>query len=176
MKKKLKIGLGVVFGILLVIVFAILVCNRIGSRYEDLNETDQFILKELNTYCSDTETQDIWENFNLGDKTILAMGDSFGSIYLINPKKNINSVFAKKISMPSDYTIQVYRIASIDPQLLQFRIDGNFNSIGETYNLHGNDVYYTKYNKEDAVDREFSSTHYITFLSHEAFHYYMQDA
>lgn len=176
MKKKLMMSLGVILGIFLIAIFAIVIRNQIGYKYEDLNETDQFILKELNTYCSHTETQDIWENFKLGDKTVLAIGDSFGSTYLINPKKNISSVFAKKISMPSDYTIKVYRIASIDPQLLQFRIDGNFNSIGETYNFHENDVYYTKYNKEDAVDREFVSTHYITFLSHEAFHYYMQDA
>lgn len=78
--------------------------------------------------------------------------------------------------MPSDFSIEVYRISFIAPQLFSFRFDGNFNSIDKNYRLYRNDVYYTKYNQEDSVSSQFSSSHYITFLNHEAFHYYMQSA
>lgn len=173
--KRVKRGFGIIFGILLVAFCAIVIGNRFRAEYSDLSKTDQFILKELDTYCRQTKKSDIWQGFQLEDKTVTAIGDSFGSIYLINPQKEVQSLFAKKISMPDGYEIEVYRIAAVDPQLLQFWFDGNFNSLEEIYKLCGNDVYYTKYNKEDAVDRKFSSSHYITFLTHEAFHYYMQN-
>ncbi len=172
--KQLKRWIGIIFGILLAVFCVIVIGNRFRAEYNDLNKTDQFILKELDAYCRQTKESDVWQGFQLGDKAVAALGDSFGSIYLINPQKEVRSPFAKKIKMPDGYAIEVYRIAAVNPQLLQFRLDGNFNSLEEKYRLCGNDVYYTKYKKEDAVDRTFSSSHYITFLTHEAFHYYMQ--
>lgn len=56
-----------------------------------------------------------------------------------------------------------------------FRFDGNFNTTGKTYKLFGNEVFYTKYDDFNSISKEFTSSHYITFLTHEAFHYYMQE-
>lgn len=164
-----------ILGILVSIVVIMVVINKVNSSYDNLNATDQLVLKEINEYNSKTKSDDIWEGFELRNKTILALKDSFGEAYLINPQNKVSSIFTKQIKMPEDYEINVYRVSSLDPQLIKFRTNGNFNTIGENYNFHKNNVYYTKYDDSDSVDRKFSSKHYITFLSHESFHYYMQN-
>jgi hypothetical protein len=55
------------------------------------------------------------------------------------------------------------------------KVTGNFNTIGEKYSMFGDDVYYVKYSREKSLEQKYTSSHFITFLSHEAFHYYMQD-
>lgn len=172
--KKVKIVVINILVFVAIIMFSTVIWNQFYARYEELNETDRQILNELDQYCKNTKIKDIWKEFELGDKTILAMEDFFGSAYIINPTNKIHSIFAKEIKMPAESQIEVYRIVPIAPQLLQFKFDGNFNEIGKQYRIYGNDVYYTKYNEIDSVNKQFASTHYITFLNHEAFHYYMQ--
>lgn len=58
---------------------------------------------------------------------------------------------------------------------MQFRLGGDFNTVGKTYSVLGSDVYFIKYDQAASVDAKWSSEHFTTFLSHEAFHYYMQD-
>ena len=78
--------------------------------------------------------------------------------------------------MPGNSSLQVYRLSVLTPQLFLIRFSpGNFNTIGETYTLFGSDVYFTKYTKAESIEPQYSSEHYITFLYHEAFHYYMQN-
>lgn len=177
MKKysKIKICITVILCILFVGIVSMIIKNQFNAYYEQLNETDQHILNEFNEYCKYTGEKDIWDDFCLGEKTILVMDGSFGKGYLINPAKEINSVFAKKIQMPSDYEITVYRIAPLAPQLLQFIFEGNFNSIDKEYSVYDNQVYFTKYNDTASISTPFTSEHFMTFLSHEAFHYYMQN-
>lgn len=175
MKKRVKLVIGAVLGCIVIGVSAVGIQNQFHSSYELLDETDQYILDEVNKYVKHKKTEDVWEDFNLGDKTLLALKDSFGKAYLINPRKKVNSLLAKKIEMPSDYQIEVYRISAIEPGLLKFRMDGNFNTDGKNYTLYGNDVYYTKYDDTKSVIAPYSSGHYITFLAHEAFHYYIQE-
>lgn len=173
--KKRKITITVLIVLVFAAFAAAVIPNQLGARYEALSASDQMILKEFDTYCQSGQTPDIWPGFGLEQKTILTMGGSFGSAYLINPSGEISNIFAKKIQMPEDFKIAVYRISPLAPQLLSFRIDGNFNTIGETYSCFGNPVYYVKYDKEEAVSSPYSSNHFITFLNHEAFHYYMQN-
>lgn len=171
---KLKAGAAIILFVLLIGSSILIIRNQFHSHFDDLNETDQFILQEFNSYCTGTEQNDIWSGFLLNDKTILAVDSSFRTAYLINPQTEIHSIFSKKITMPSDYKIEVYRLSSISPFFFTLIFDGNFNSIEKKYELYGNDIYYTKYNNPDSITKPFSSEHYITFLSHEAFHYYMQ--
>lgn len=171
--KKTKILLGTFLCVLFIGIASIIAGNHFHAHFTDLSETDQSILKELDEYYKYTEKQDIWENFNLGNKTVLALNNDSNKAYLINPTANVRSVFAKKINMPSDYEIEVYRISPLSPQLFQFKFDGNFNTSEKTYKVYGNKIFYTKYSASSTTT-PFSSTHYITFLSHEAFHYYMQ--
>lgn len=172
--KKLKIFASAVLLILLAFFSFSVIKNRLHAEYEDLNETDRFILQEFDSYCKGTKENDIWPGFALGSKTVLAVDDSSHTAYLLNPETKVNSIFARKITMPSDSDLEVYRISSISPSLFSLRFDGNFNSTEETYQLYGSNIYYTKYNNPDSMTKPFSSEHYITFLSHEAFHYYMQ--
>ena len=162
--------------VILVAVTGLIAANHLRTDHESLSETDQAILSELNAYCAANEESEIWKGFGLEDKTILAVHGFWGKAYLINPTTEINSIFAAKIAMPEGYAIDVYRISAIAPTLYPIKLNvGNFNAIGETHTVLGNDVYFTKYDAETSVEAPFSSEHYITFLSHEAFHYYMQE-
>lgn len=174
-KRKRNVGLFSAIGILIVIITTLIIHNFFNADYEKLNQTDQKILSEIDAYMKANAQKPIWEDFNLDKNTVLALDGSFGKGYLINPHKHVNRLFAKKIRMPDDYSITVYRITCIAPQLLQFRLPGNFNTIGKTYKVFGNEVYYTKYETMLSMEKKFSSRHYITFLSHESFHYYMQE-
>lgn len=175
MKKKMRIAVGAGVAVFLFLIFAAVILNRFRSDYEQLDAADQLILKEWNTYVKQTAEEELWKDFKLGDQTLIALKDSFGGAYLINPKKKVSSIFARKIRMPSDYQIEVYRIAAVDPGLLPLRMDGNFNTSGKTYTFYGNEVFFTKYDETEAITKPYSSSHYLTFLTHEAFHYYMQN-
>lgn len=177
--KPKKCGTIVLIGVLalvIVILLSSMTLNHFGARFDDLNITDQKVLTELDEYCQSNANSPIWDGFNLEDKTVLAIDQNvFGSAYLINPTNKVSSIFAKKIDMPEDSHLEVYRVSGFYPQLLPMKYFlGSFNTIGNSYRLFGNDVYFTTYNREDSVDKELTSKHFITFLSHEAFHYYMQ--
>ncbi len=173
MKKKMKIMVALLAAIILLGFVSVLLLNQWHSRYEQLDKTDRFILKEYNTYVEKAETEEIWKDFALEDKTILALKGKFGNAYLINPQNEVRSIFAKKIRMPSQDQIEVYRISAISPQLFKVRKDGNFNTDGKKYRIYGQEVYFTRYDTA-SVTQKYSSSHYMCFLAHEAFHYYMQ--
>lgn len=158
----------------LLVCLASIIINQTGANLEQLNDNDQAVLAEYNKLCTSLEEEDIWKDFHLEDKTILAMPGSWKG-YLINPSEPVSSVFAKKISLPKDWNINVYRLAAVTPEMMRFRFDWNFNTIDKTYSLFGNDLYYIKYDGDNAVRKKWSSEHFSTFLSHESFHYYMQN-
>lgn len=160
--------------LLLMICLISMIINQTGADLEQLDENDQAVLTEYNQLCTSLAEEEVWEDFHLEDQTILAMPRMWNG-YLINPSEPVSGVFAKKIRLPEDWKISVYRLAAVTPGLMQFRFDGNFNTMGKTYSLLGNDVYYVKYNRDRAVKDKWSSEHFTTFLSHEAFHYYMQN-
>ncbi len=158
------------------ITLILIVSNYFCDTYEDLNETDKIILSELANFYQKNKIQSIWSNYNFDDKTIVALNGTLGNTYIINPKKEIKSLFITKIDMPEDKKIEVYRTSILDLQFLKIRMDfGNFNTIGKKCNVHGNEIYYTKYNLKESIEQRNTSRHYITFLTHEAFHYYMQE-
>lgn len=168
------------FAAICVLAMFVLICllsiiiNQTGANLEQLDDHDQAVLTEYNQLCTSLAEKGIWEDFHLEDKTILAMPGLWNG-YLINPSEPVSSIFAKKILLPKDWNISVYRLATVTPGLMQFRFDGNFNTMGKTYSLFGNDLYYIKYNRDNAVRNKWSSEHFTTFLSHESFHYYMQN-
>lgn len=169
--KKILIIIMIIGGI--IILFLIL--NKINNKYESLSEEDQYILNEYNEFYESTEKNDIWDDYNLKDKTILMISKDSLSIYLVNANNVPKSLFATNIKLPDNFSLKnVYRISAIVPKTWLYKFDGNFNTIGKDYNLYGNDLYYVKYNKKNSIDSIYSSEHFITFLTHEAFHYYVQ--
>lgn len=167
----------ITFVILLLLLLAVFILNRFGTSYEKLSSTDQQILTEYDAYYKANMENEIWENYDLENKTIVAINEYSGSAYVINPKNDINSLFAAKIITPANSSLRVYRVSAITPQILSMRFFnlGNFSTIGKKYSIFDNDVYYIKYNTKDSIDASYSAQHFITFLSHEAFHYYMQN-
>lgn len=153
--------------ILVLGISGIILSNHFHANYNDL--------KEYEDYCKKAREQDIWEGFSLENKPILAMDESIKNVYLLNPNQEIHSIFAKRIKMPQEFQTVAYRISPLYPKLFSFRFAGNFNTIEQTYKLWGNDIYFIKYDPQVAIRAPFRSNHFITFLSHEAFHYYMQN-
>lgn len=173
-KKKIKISLMCIIAIIIIVIVGGIGANHFNGSYDKLNGSDQQILTEFDKYYKASSKSQIWKGFNLEKRTVMAIDKSSGKAFLINPQNEVSSVFAKKIDMPADSAITVYRVSCFAPQMIQF-ILGNFNTIDKTYKVFGNEVYYTKYKESTAIKQEFTSLHYITFLSHEAFHYYMQE-
>lgn len=74
----------VLFALLAFLLGAVL-WNRGHARYEALPEADRFMLDEWNTYHQGTADQDLWEGFQLQERSILALNGSSGVGYLIQP-------------------------------------------------------------------------------------------
>lgn len=149
--------------------------NHFNKRFEELSDTDRKILTELDTFFKTDKQSPVWNGYVLEEKTILAVNGFMGKAFIVNPAKKIHSIFAVKIDMPEDYSINVYRMPGFSPALLQFLAEGNMNTIGKSYRVLDNEVYFTKYRSIPSLNTAFTSQHYITFLVHEAFHYYMQN-
>jgi hypothetical protein len=173
--KPLKIFL-IVLAVILLIAVGMVICNRFHSDFTKLNKTDQEILREYDKFCAGETEKPLWKGYKLSDKTVVLMSRDSMAVYLVNPTHSIHNVIAKKISLPDSFTLRaVYRVAPIMPSIWRMKVTGNFNTIGAKYPMFGDDVYYVKYSRTKSLDQKYTSSHFITFLSHEAFHYYMQD-
>lgn len=156
-----------------------IVKNQFHADYQLLSEIDQKVLSELEQCFQAEKDTPLWEGYRLSEKTIVAVNGRWGDAYIVNPKVEPKSLFAQKIRMPEKSSLNAYRVAFTSPQLLQFRGLADFNNIsrsGEALekNLLGNQVYYTRYTEKSVNGPDYSSGHYLTFLAHEAFHFYMQ--
>lgn len=160
----------------LVAAIGIVAFNRFYTDFDDLSDTDRQILSEIDVFFKANSEQAVFEGYDLENKMILAIGNGLKSAYLVNPSGEINSVFAAKINMPQDSALTVYRLSFLAPQTLAMRLEaGNFNTIGKVYKAFGNEVYFMKYNRSESLEAVNSSKHFINLLTHEAFHYYMQN-
>lgn len=167
--KKLKIILLI---LALLIIVPIGFNKLIRTDYSSLNENSKQILAEYEQFYG--KNPNLWNNYNLNEKTIVVVNKNFmGDLFIINPKKEIGSLFATKIKMPDSFKIKVYRVSKNYPKRLQYTM-GNFNTKEKVYNILGEDnVFYMK-TDEDSLAPKFNSKRFVPFLAHEAFHYYMQ--
>lgn len=148
------------------------------TAYNQLSETDQKMLTEYNALCEAFQKEQLWEDFDLENKTILAVSKDSFSTYMLNPSNVPKNILSKKINMPEDFTLQsVYRIAPITPHILKIRLDfaSSFNTIGDIVSIFNNEVYFVKYDAETSFEKVNQSDHFAPFLTHESFHYYMQN-
>lgn len=176
MKKKKYWAMSISLAIILILLFVLLIPafqNRSGNTYDALGELDRAVLKEANDYLASEQNGPVWEGYRLSEQPILAINKESRQAFLINPKEDVQSFFAKEIILPEDFSVKVYRISPTAPQMFRFLFPSNFNTIGKNYSVFGNDVYFTKYDAESNKGLH-NSSHYITFLTHESFHYIMQ--
>lgn len=174
-KKSKKIMIPIcLLGILMVFFIGNVLLNRLGGSFENLGDTEQKLLKEYDTYYKAELEKESFKGFSLTDKPILMVNGRFGEGYIINPEK-AGGFFCSRIEMPDDYSITVSRVARCSPQLLRMRMFANFNTIGEKYTVSGNDVYFIRYDRENSLEAKASTSHFIDLLTHESFHYYMQN-
>ena len=178
-KKAMKIGLCILLGILTLFLVGLIGKNKlINTAYMQLNDTDQKMLTEYDKLYKAFQTENLWKDFDLENKTIIAVSKDHLNTYMLNPQNEPNSLFSKKIDMPDDFAIHsVYRIAPIAPQIIKIRLDiaSNFNTIGQTISVFDNDIYFVKYDTETSFEKVNQSSHFASFLTHESFHYYMQN-
>lgn len=145
--------------------------NFLKTDFNNLSKLDREVIEEYYKFYKSDEK--LWKDYNLKDKDILIINENIvGDFYLLTKDKNIKSIFAKKINT-KEKDIDIYRICKFYPKRLGFLI-GNFNTIDKNYSILGKDnIFYLKYN-QDSISKKFSPSHFLPFLSHEAFHYYMQ--
>ncbi|EKK5254041.1 hypothetical protein ACIMQ0_002973 [Enterococcus faecalis] len=149
--------------------------NQFGTNYKDLSKNNQTVLTEIEDYFKAFKNERVWAEYDLNKHSFLAVNGRGGEAYLVNPKKPVNSVFAKEIEMPSDFGVRIYRIAAMSPLLYKTYGLGKFNTLGEHVSVCDNEVFYVRYkNNENIDDGGYDSSHFITFLSHEAFHNQVQ--
>ena len=167
--KKLKIILLI---IVLLIIFPIGFNKLFKTDYSSLSENNKQILSEYDKFYA--KNPNLWNNYDLNKKTIVVLDKNFmGDLFIINPQKEIRSLFATRIKLPDSYKIKVYRVSKNYPKRMQY-IMGNFNTKDKVYNILGEkNIFYVK-TDEDSLAPKFNSKRFVPFLSHEAFHYYMQ--
>lgn len=171
MGKKFK-GLKIVLGLLLGLFLIDCATNKfVNTDISDLSRIDGAVIDEYEKFQGSDGK--LWQDYKLRDKDIVVINKKFlGNTYLLSKDSKINSIFAKKISNQND-KVNIYRIMKFYPKNLQFAI-GNFNEKDKSYQILGKEnIFYVKYD-EESIDKKFSSYHFLTFLSHEALHYYMQ--
>lgn len=172
MKKILK----KVFLIIILLYFGIIGSNFFNGKFEDLSQLDQNVLKEFAQF---SKSPPLWKNYELKDRSLLFINKGvLGHAYIINPKNKPSGLFAKEIDIPGGG--KAYRISGLLPGVLKIKLDpGNFNSIEDNFifkanpKILGTPVYFLKYNEESITEKN-SSSHFMPFLAHEAFHFYMQ--
>ncbi|MDO4581569.1 MAG: hypothetical protein Q4B96_03160 [Bacillota bacterium] len=174
--KRIWKRIGICVAVVVLALAGTVAANKFCSDFTQLNATDQAILTEYDLFCSQEGVAPLWQGFCLSDKTVALLSEDSVSVYLVNPTHEIKSAFAQKISLPDSFSVAaVYRVSVLLPEIWRMKITGSFNTVGATYSLFGDDVYYVKYNKAESLEQQYTSLHFALFLSHEAFHYYMQE-
>lgn len=177
-RKKIYVFFSILI-ILFLFLIGLIVKNKcFSSNYNQLNDIDKKMLTEYNQLYEKINKEDLWADFDLADKTILAISKDSLNAYMINPKNFTGNLLSKKITMPSNFELQsVYRISPIAPEIIKIRLDigRNFNSIGKIYTLFDNSIYFIKYDNKVSFEKKYTSEHFAPFLAHESFHYYMQN-
>ena len=185
-KKKIVIILRVIITISL---FAIIVLgldtflNQTNSEIDKLPKWDKRAIEDLHkSFLADDadKESEFWKGFNLSKQPILLISRESGYAYLVNPTKKVKSIFAKRVNESKHESrghkkFRVYRLSRLYPAIYKIKIfGGNFNTIGESTKILGNEVYYLKFDST-SFTKQYSSKHFTTFLYHESFHYYMQN-
>ena len=162
----------VLFLVWFVLTLFFVIKNQFSTNFKDLSKDNQIVLQEMEDYYKAYKKKKIWAGYDLNKYSFLAVNGRGGEAYLINPKESVDSIFAKEINMPSDSAVKVYRIAAMSPTLYKTYLLSKFNTLGELYT---NEVFYLRYEKVANIDDgAYDSYHFITFLSHEAFHNQVQ--
>lgn len=178
MKRLKKVGqfVLVLFVIWIGLTLFFVVKNQFSSNYKELSKNNQVVLREIIDYYNTYKNKQVWAGYDLNKYSFLVVNGRGGEAYLINPKKPVNSIFAKEIKMSSNAEIKVYRIAALAPSLYKTYGLSRFNTVGEDVNVCDNKVFYLRYNKDENINNgNYDSHHFITFLSHEAFHNQVQE-
>lgn len=165
-KSKKKRIVIIILIIIAVMCLAPFIVNKFGGSYSSLQKTDKQLITEFaKVYDSD----DLWKSYGFKNKTILVENKASGHSFLLNAKKS-HPLSGHRIDAPYDY--DVYRVPKISVLNIGLPI-GNFNSIGKKYSYCCEKIYFVKVDN-DAFTQKYSSGHFIVYLTHEAFHYYMQ--
>lgn len=174
MKKFFKIIL-VILILALILIGANLGLNKFNkTNFEQLSEHDQTLISDINKLDTMIKNQPLWTDYQFADKTFVLANGRFKYSYIINPKEEPSGLGVTMINLPQDYNIKVYRMAGVAYTNLQFHIaKGNFNTEGQKISAYNNEVFYLRYDKS-RFERE-DDGYVISFLVHEAFHYFMEE-
>lgn len=166
----------IILAAVLAAIIGVIALNKLHSDFSRLKETDQEILKEYDLFYAQEKASPLWQDYLISEKTLAFLPKGALYLYLVNPTHEINSIFAQKIILPDSFSIySVYRVSILHPEVWRMKGGGNFNTLGKTYSLFGEQIYYIQYDESTALTQQYTSKHFLTFLAHESFHYYMQN-
>lgn len=150
--------------------------NRMTARWEDLPQTDRQVLEELAAYRAADRSDPVWDGHDVTAHPLLLMNRDTHRAYLVNPTHPVGTLLAPAIELPEQLQgFTVHRLDRGAPRLLPlWALGGNFNTIGQTATVLGNDVYYLKYDA-GSLQTPRSSEHFMPFLAHESFHFIVQE-
>lgn len=167
----------ILFSVWMGLTLFFIIKNQFDVNYKNLSKSNQMVLKEFEDYYRISRKKPVWAGYDLDKYSFLVVNDRGGEAYLINPRNQVNSIFAKEIKMPRGFGVKVYRIAAMTPSLYKTYGLGSFNTLNEHVDVCNNEVFYLRYKKDQIInDGEYDSRHFITLLSHEAFHNQVQQA
>ena len=148
--------------------------NKLNSNYNNLDTVGRFVIREFSDYKKAAEKKPMWKGDKFFDHPVLVLDGALNKAYYFPVKgQSVNSIFATKIK---NAPVDVYRLSRVTPQIIGKKMSiGYFNTIGEKYNLFGKDTYYVKLDNKNGINKNYTPQHFMPFLSHEAFHYYMQN-
>ncbi|MEA4922926.1 MAG: hypothetical protein VB031_06110 [Eubacteriaceae bacterium] len=192
---KIKTFITVVIAIVVVAAVVLvgqLALNKLVNKdYSDLNNRDEEMLSQLDRLYSVTSgDKEMWQGYDLNDQPLIlvAKGDHLnfgddsinlirGTAYAVNVEGLENKAYAQKIDMPGKFKLQnVYRLAAATPGIMKtWSPMGNFSGMSDNIGLGSSDhVFFFKYNNDTLKNAGKSDSYLLPFMSHELFHYAMQ--
>lgn len=177
--KKLHIILLLVSLLIISVVGSIILNKTYKIQYNSLDKTDKEMLIELSAICKNFNhnVDSLWnKDYKLSEKPIIFIRSSKSNglirkqAYAINVKSIENSIFSKKIDIPSSMGLPpVYRISKFDLSTISTWMPINFGNI----KISNEDVFYFKYYPKMMENPDLYYD-FSSFLLHESFHTYKQ--
>lgn len=177
--KKIKLFFGFFIIILLFFSVSIVLNKTIATDYNDLDENDKLMLKQVSEVYStyNSNGSQLWsENYDISNNSQIFTSVELNFIptksYVMNIDDLNDSFFATKIKMPNNMNLpSVYRVNSWEPHILFSALFTNMFSFLDMGNNH---CFLLKYSSSSLNDIGINENSFKRFLVHESFHEFYQ--
>lgn len=176
-KRKLFFGFFIIF--LLFFSASIILNKTIATDYNDLDENDKLMLKQVSEVYSTYRSNgsQLWsENYDISNNSQVFTSVEGNIIptksYVMNVDDLNDSLFSTKIKMPDNMDIPaVYRVNILEPHIL---FSSLFTKVFSFLDMGNNHCFLLKYSSSSLNDIGINENSFKRFLVHESFHEFYQ--